>query len=253
MLFTLSYRRLATSIIGMFCLAASLLSTGPAFAQAGLTEKQVRDDIARMLAEATDSMVRVTDFKVLSATQLQTKRYQVDTQVAMDADEVTIVRALNRAESAAKLNAFGNDLERVQQQAEAARAKDGDTESIRVIYQQDRAGAWRMVEVSDVTSEYAKSLNQSGPNSAPQESQVIQDFNAMFQTAFGGTVSIRDIAIIDAAPLAVGAVKMEVKMKLAAKSVNGRNQDLAQRMNGVINNITVIYQRDAQGTWAIAE
>jgi len=228
---------------------ALLVGIGSVAAQVGLSERQVGVDISEKLAEATASMLKIQKFDILSSKEVSKGRFLVDVEMLVQADERAIAQALARAQ-ANKLSAnWQQENNRVKRLAASAREKHNTSETIRATYELDRFGSWAIIEISDATSEYERLRNANGANSAPEEAQVLADFENMVKIVSNNAASITKFNIFAANKLPNNRVKLNIQMTLQGDGNAQRNVDFARRVNGITNSVEAIYQKDNRGNW----
>jgi len=245
--------RRALAHISLPLLMAFLVGIGTAAAQVGLSQRQVGSDISEKLAEATAAMLVIEKFDILESKQIADGRYQIDIEMMVRADEQAIATALARAEANRLSSNWKQESHRLKRLANSAREKNGTTEIIRAIYQLNKFGAWELTEVSDQTSEYTRLRNLNGENSAPEEAQVIADFENMVRIISNDAAAISSFKIFSATAMPNNKVKLNIQMTLQGDGSAERNIDFARRVNGLVNTIEVVYARSNRGVWTLSQ
>ncbi len=220
-----------------------------ATAQVGLSKSQVQRDVSEKLAEASGSMLEVRTMQLLRSTETRKGRFEIDIQMTVKADERAIQDAIARSRANRLSSDWRQEAARIDRLAQNARSKDGLTENIQAVYQLSRAGAWQLTEVSDNTSEYTRRRNQNGEDSAPEETQVVREFESLIKLLSNDAVSISQIEIIDVEPVSTNQVKLDIQMRLESGRYPSRNAQFALKVNGLTNIVEVSYQRDNRGNW----
>lgn len=238
--------RLTTLMAAVFLLSCF---AGPATAQVGLTQQQVKKDVSAKLAEATASMLTVDEMKIVRSTETTKGRFEIDIEMTVEADERAIRSALDRANTNRLSSDWREQAARVGRIAQDARAKDGLTETIKAIYQLNRSGAWQLTEVSDNTSEYTRLRNENGQNSAPEEALVLTEFESLIKLLSNEATSISSFEITSATALPDNQVQLSIQMGLKSARSPKQNAEFARQVNGLTNTVDVIYQRNTRGIW----
>ncbi len=237
------------SLIQALVLFTFVFTMGNATAQVGLTKEQVAKDVSEKLSEASGSMLQITYFNILESKEAEQGKFEVNIEMTVQADEPAIAAAIARA-NANKLSAnWRQEAARIQRLAQSARKKNGVTETIQAVYQLSRVGAWEITEISDNTSEYTRLRNLNGPNSAPEEAQVVAEFQSMIKLLSNDAASFSSFEIFSATAMPNNQVKLNIRMQLKGDGNSPKNIDFARRVNGITNEIEAVYQRDAGGNW----
>ena len=234
------------ALIALFIMIAY---AGHATAQVGLTKQQVQKDVSQKLAEATGSMLRVKSMKLLSSRETSKGRYEIDIEMTVSADERAMESAIARSKANRLASNWKEEAARVERMALDARKKDGLTENIKAVYQLSRAGTWELSEVSDNTSDYTRRRNQNGENSAPEEAQVVAEFESLIKLLSNDVTSISRFVITNAEAMRNNQVKLSIQMSMKSAENPAKNGRFARQVNGLTNVIEVIYQRDSRGNW----
>ncbi len=232
-----------------FSLAFLLTITATAVAQVGLDKTRVGKDLNSTLAQATAAMLVVDSFDITDTKEILEGRFQVDVSMTVKADKQRINDAIAHAKTNRLAANWREEVARLERLGQSALQKSGTTESIKAIYQINNFGAWKLIEISDNTSEYTRLRNEHGLNSAPEEAQVLNEFKSMVKLISNGAASINKFTIRGAKKQADNAVKLTIDMSLKGNNINASNLDFARGVNGITNTVVVNYQRDARGNW----
>jgi len=228
---------------------ALLIAASTAIAQVGLDKVRVGKDLRETLADATGSMLTVQSFDIIDTTQLAEGRFQVDVSMKVKADEQVMANAVARAKANRLAANWREEAARVEQMAQTALQKDGKSESIKAIYEINNRGSWQLVEISDNTSDYTRLRNEAGPNSAPEETQVKEDFNQLIKVLSNGSATIEKFTINGADKLSGNSVRLKIEMTMQGNNSNADNIEFARGVNGVTNLTEAVYHRDPRGNW----